>query len=436
MSALLSAVSPGALVEQIGSYAGYASILGLGIMSLLYFAQAREVRRLREWAGRAPERAQELEQRVQEDAQRRVVAQPMAPASPAAQQAAEARTAAATAAVYASIGAPPPGAKPPPPGQLARPATAPAGAPAAGAPAAGAPAAGAPAAGAPAAGAPAAGPAAGAPGAPGAVPAPPAAQSPAGPTPAASAGTQTPAPPQPSPAPAARPAVTATPAPQATTAAAAARVAAASRPIPLPSENGYAGQDTAESAAARPERPLARQQQPIYDDGDEGYSPGRIGMIVGGAIATVLVAVVLVVALTGGDTAPPPPNDFGNTPATEKPADTPKSGDSGASSSGLTSAERRATSVAVLNGTTQTGLARNVGDKIEKADFTIGSVTNNADQSVPATIVSYTPGSEKAALEVAKIIGVDRGSVQPADANTTTAADAAVVVTVGSDQIE
>ena len=46
---------------------------GLAVLSLLYFAQARELKRLREWAGRAPERAQELEQRVvaQADAARR-----------------------------------------------------------------------------------------------------------------------------------------------------------------------------------------------------------------------------------------------------------------------------------------------------------------------------------------------------------------------------
>lgn len=36
-----------ALIQQIGSYAGLAAILGLGVMSLLYIAQARELRRLR-----------------------------------------------------------------------------------------------------------------------------------------------------------------------------------------------------------------------------------------------------------------------------------------------------------------------------------------------------------------------------------------------------
>jgi hypothetical protein len=47
------------LVERVGAYVGMAAFLGLAILALLYFSQARDVRRLREWAGRAPERAGE-----------------------------------------------------------------------------------------------------------------------------------------------------------------------------------------------------------------------------------------------------------------------------------------------------------------------------------------------------------------------------------------
>src|SRR4051794_21827104 len=80
-------------VEKYGAYVGIAAFFGLAILSLLYFAQAREVKRLREWAGRAPERAAELEQAVLDHAQevrhapvtpapapQPVAAQPLSPA--------------------------------------------------------------------------------------------------------------------------------------------------------------------------------------------------------------------------------------------------------------------------------------------------------------------------------------------------------------------
>src|SRR3954467_5176206 len=66
-------------VEKYGAYVGLAAFLGLAVLSVLYFAQARELKRLRDWAGRAPERAQELEQRVVQQAEARRV-QPQKPA--------------------------------------------------------------------------------------------------------------------------------------------------------------------------------------------------------------------------------------------------------------------------------------------------------------------------------------------------------------------
>jgi hypothetical protein len=46
-------------IDSIGPYLGVAAFLGLAILAFLIIQQAREVRRLREWAGRAPERASE-----------------------------------------------------------------------------------------------------------------------------------------------------------------------------------------------------------------------------------------------------------------------------------------------------------------------------------------------------------------------------------------
>jgi LytR cell envelope-related transcriptional attenuator len=43
-------------IEQIGAFAGLAAFLGLGFLALLSFAHGRDIRRLRDWAGSAPER--------------------------------------------------------------------------------------------------------------------------------------------------------------------------------------------------------------------------------------------------------------------------------------------------------------------------------------------------------------------------------------------
>ena len=58
------ALSLSSSFEKIGAIAAFAALVGIALMSLLAFAQARELKRLREWAGRAPERAAEQEQRV------------------------------------------------------------------------------------------------------------------------------------------------------------------------------------------------------------------------------------------------------------------------------------------------------------------------------------------------------------------------------------
>lgn len=44
------------LIEQIGAFAGLAAFLGLALLAMLAFSQGRDIRRLREWAGSAPER--------------------------------------------------------------------------------------------------------------------------------------------------------------------------------------------------------------------------------------------------------------------------------------------------------------------------------------------------------------------------------------------
>src|SRR3954470_24940937 len=50
------------LIDRIGPYVGVAAFLGLALLAFLVIQQAREVRRLREWAGRAPERARDADE--------------------------------------------------------------------------------------------------------------------------------------------------------------------------------------------------------------------------------------------------------------------------------------------------------------------------------------------------------------------------------------
>src|ERR1700694_3470398 len=68
MTPSLYALSLSGSFTKIGAIAAFAALLGIAVLSLLSFSQARELKRLREWAGRAPERAADLEQRVSAEA--------------------------------------------------------------------------------------------------------------------------------------------------------------------------------------------------------------------------------------------------------------------------------------------------------------------------------------------------------------------------------
>lgn len=48
------------MIETVGPYAGLFAMVGLLVVTVLLFSQARDLRRLREWAGGAPERDAEI----------------------------------------------------------------------------------------------------------------------------------------------------------------------------------------------------------------------------------------------------------------------------------------------------------------------------------------------------------------------------------------
>jgi hypothetical protein len=142
------------------------------------------------------------------------------------------------------------------------------------------------------------------------------------------------------------------------------------------------------------------------------------------------------VVVLGGDDNKPAAKP--NTVAPPAAATTPASSNDNASSGSSTAKVNRGqVKVAVLNGTTFTGLARSASDKLTKAGFKPGVVTNDTtNQTRSATAIFYAANQRRAALEVAKIVGIGRDAVQPLDTNTRNVSgeDADVVVSVGADQ--
>ncbi|MBV9606122.1 MAG: LytR C-terminal domain-containing protein [Solirubrobacterales bacterium] len=163
-------------------------------------------------------------------------------------------------------------------------------------------------------------------------------------------------------------------------------------------------------------------------------SPGRIAL--GALIAAVALAAVVVgvIVLTGGGKG--------------------ASSASRSTSSGTLAASRRAraaqsavlpasVTVSVLNGTDLQGLAGNVANQLAADGYQKGSKpTNAADQTHTSTIVAYMAAADRpGALAVAKSLKLGPSAVQPIDPTTKATVcppgqpcASTVVVTVGTDQ--
>src|SRR5689334_23299641 len=99
MGSIPYAFSVNHFIDSVGADAVFASIIGLAILVLLYFAQARETASLREQAYEAAQRVQQLENRIAQ-----LTRQQPAPAPPP-QTAPAPRPAAAGAAPAAAVAA-------------------------------------------------------------------------------------------------------------------------------------------------------------------------------------------------------------------------------------------------------------------------------------------------------------------------------------------
>ena len=431
------------ILQEIGSYAGIAAIVGLAVLSALYFSQARDVKRLREWAGRAPERVPAAAPEP-----RGVVAQPIArpPSRPV------------------PGGTPPP--VPTPPG--ARPATPGAAAAAAAAAAGAAPAV----ARGPAPAAPA-----GAGGAEQGVedgddggdeePTDEAAER--GPDDVTAMDTVV------HPPPALPEEDEADDAPDEDAAELQqdeldvedadsgetdaldddyAQDTGEWRPEDEHSEGDFTdehdavGPPTPAAGAPRPPSPYqrrggpgpatgyARDRDPILPPYEESRSPSKESgerssgagrrpvLLVVAAMVAIAVLAFGVLQLTGDDD----PGSGDGVGLSAGPGD-----DGGSDDGQAASIDPADVTVAVLNGTIVPGLAATIGDQIQGEGFQLGTVTNNFDQQRAESVVLYAPGAEAEAADVARRLGIAQR--EPVDAESQAlAGDASVVVVAGADQ--
>jgi LytR cell envelope-related transcriptional attenuator len=159
----------------------------------------------------------------------------------------------------------------------------------------------------------------------------------------------------------------------------------------------------------------------------------RTGLVLAAVLGVLAVAAVIVgvIELTGGKGT---------------------SGASKSSSSGTLASSRRTTAatsavrpstvtVSVLNGTDMQGLALKVSNTLLSDGYRKGSVANAADQTHTSTVVAYmTSADRRDALAVATSLKLGRGAVQLVDPTTKAtvcppgqACTTAVAVTVGTD---
>ncbi len=450
------------IVQEIGAYAGLASVVGLAVLSALYFSQARDVKRLREWAGRAPERAEGEAPPVPGRVTAQPARSPTQPPVPGAPP--TAARPAATPAAAAAAGARPATA-PVPPGRAG--AATPAARPGQAVPA--------PSGGASGSGA---GPGT-------AVPVPAAASAgsvapakPAGPGVNTGAQTegreaappQTPQPgtPVPEAAPANAGAVKDGSAAADATKEDATREGApkegapkedapkegvtkegtanagptVSRPAPSPPvpRPARAAAPTAAGRPGGPTRPATGQPTTVIPP--PRRQPWYRSVLSNPLYAVLAVAGVLIV---GGAAA------FGITQLVSDEGTDSSGGeragaaggddtqDNGAAADNDGDQPRRAVrpanvTVAVLNGTTVPGLAATLADQVTSAGFSAGTVANfTNNQQLAESVVQYASGHEREAAAVGRRLGIDQRETATA-ASQELAGDATVIVIAGGDK--
>jgi hypothetical protein len=390
MANLPLALSVHHFVSSVGADAGFAAIIGLAILVLLYFAQARETANLREQAYEAGQRVAQLEARL---------------TSLARQQAAAAQVAPARAAQAGGVRSPVPAPAPAFAGAMAM-----------------------------------------APGPPAGVGAPALAAAtrliPAAPVAAPQSAYDEHGVASPNAQPVDDTALGSLP--PATAAAVGGNGGngssqgggVASPPRVTPPPRGVLPSDRSGRPAQPARRPGTAGRAPVAPPPRFSEPPRKrsLGLRIAFVVAGALVIAAIVVALlhftgSGSNSNTTRASNTSNAPST-------------------TTARRKRTAtvvpstvtVSVLNGTATNGLAGRISNQLNSAGYKQGRVATASDQTRTATIVAYMPGHKSAALAVAKSLKLGPASVQPVDPATqavacpvSTQCTSQVVVTVGTD---
>lgn len=409
MASIPFALSVSHFVDSVGAKAGFAAIIGLAILVLLFFSQARETSNLRRHAAESDEHVQQLELRVAQLAHAAAAAPataspPVAPAPasvqrrPVAPPPAGVAGAAAAPALVASRSAAPPAVVPTAPAGVGAPAMSsatrliPTGDGSEGSLAGTAAAAAAAAVGIVAAES-------------GGDHYSGAAVASAGPAPATAAGGANGGQTNSVPAPAVAPAP----------------------PPPSARSGQQQPRSQARTASTRP------GGAPPGRSGGGSRGPSRIRPIayaVAGVIAIAAIVVALLVLTSQS-------SNTSSSSSASQAAGTHNGKHRGRAAGAIKPAD---VTVAVLNGTSTPNLAHDTGQRLIAAGYKVPTTGNASDQTQSATVVGYLPGHRAAALLVARALKLGSASVQPvAQANEAVACPQAstcttkVVVNVGAD---
>ncbi len=199
-------------------------------------------------------------------------------------------------------------------------------------------------------------------------------------------------------------------------------------PAPIPAPAPPPGSARPAQSQRPPARNGAPRQSLLVDRPSRSASRLRAGLMIAAGVAVLAVAVFALLNATSGGTSTnsvassttSPKNSHHGVTAPLKPSDV---------------------SVTVLNGTETTNLAHDITQRLAASGYKTGTPATATDQTVSSTVVGYrTAGDRAAALLVAKSLKLGSASVQPVGQTNlsvacpqTSKCPAQVIVTVGAD---